>query len=196
MDSGFEVETIPILPTTPTPETPPSAPQSTAKKRQVRATVANPYHGHVAGAQRGIDTFKIVRKHAPPAPLDSTKDAAAYFNQSIGPIIERCEDIARKTGCWLFIGAQHITAQNGMVHYVSPRLVSDAPEEIEDITNELDDLIRGLRKSRRHDALRVCVELAEAEREKQRLAAELQAMKQKELETAELLHRLQAQGSL
>ena len=48
----------------------------------------------------------------------------------------KCDDISQKTGCWLLIVAQHITAQSGMVHYMSPRLRVDAPGEMEDIVND------------------------------------------------------------
>lgn len=39
----------------------------------------------------------------------------------------QCEDLSSETGCWLFLGAQHLTARGGAITYASPRLCREAP---------------------------------------------------------------------
>lgn len=101
--------------------------------------------------------------------------------------------MATRTGCWLYIGAQHITAQHGVVHYTSPRLCADAPQEIEDFANDFDGLVDDLRQARKDDAVKLRRRLGAVEKEKQQLADQLQAAKRRKLEQARYIQQLESQ---
>ncbi|TEB36922.1 hypothetical protein FA13DRAFT_1622470, partial [Coprinellus micaceus] len=79
-----------------------------------------------------------------------------------------------KTGCWLLVAAQHITAVNGVVHYISPRLRAEAPQEVSDIMNDVHDLIDDLREARRAEALKLQRELRDLQAHYHRAQEELQ----------------------
>ncbi|KAF5311573.1 hypothetical protein D9611_009509 [Ephemerocybe angulata] len=169
---------------------PPAPAPAGERPKQRRAKASDPYNKHVRGAKRGVQTFEVVRKHPCPRPLAKTADATAYFARTIETIIERCEDVSVASGCWLFIGAQHVTARHGMVHYVSPRLRLDAPKLAEDLVNHCNSVIQGVRDARRSDAAELSQALANSEAEKRRVLEAAQEEKRRALAAAQEEKRL------
>ncbi|KAJ3545286.1 hypothetical protein NMY22_g2496 [Coprinellus aureogranulatus] len=157
---------------------------SPGKKKQKRTSDKDPYNGHVHGAQRGAKPWVIRRKHKAPEPCGDTHEAARAFAAGIGPLIERCDDLSNRTGCWLVIAAQHITAVNGMVHYTSPRLRAEAHDDIEGIVDNIDGLIFDLREARKREAVQANRKVRELEEQNRMLQEQLRLYKQQEIHHA------------
>ncbi|KAF9541869.1 hypothetical protein CPC08DRAFT_650441, partial [Agrocybe pediades] len=81
-----------------------------------------------------------------------------------------------KTGCWLFIGAQHPGAVGSSLHYSSPRLLRDGRQAHEDIVNDFDGLMSDLVAARRADALQLRSQLRQTLKEKETLEARLKSI--------------------
>ncbi|KAG2022576.1 hypothetical protein CC2G_000313 [Coprinopsis cinerea AmutBmut pab1-1] len=139
-------------------------PKSSNKKPR-RATKSDPYNGFVDGAQCGNAAYEIVRGSPAPAILTHVDERTAAFLKGIGPLIARCEDLALKTNCWLFIGAQHVRSTIPVIHYTSPRLREDGAAAMEDVINAYCNLIHDLRSARRKEAFQLQQQLREKEKE-------------------------------
>lgn len=119
----------------------------------------------------------ILRKHSAPDPSRDSVAASKEFLEGMHRVLERAEDVAIKTGCWLFIGAQHPGATGGTIHYSSARLRRDAPDETEHLTNDYHLLMTNLLRARRADALEASKRLQEAVQENAQLQQEVLALR-------------------
>jgi hypothetical protein len=70
-----------------------------------------------------------------------------------------------KTGCWLFIGAQHANAVGGALHYASPRLIKDGCQDTNDIASQFLQLIKHVSESRKIDVLELQGQLQKSQQE-------------------------------
>lgn len=126
----------------------------------------------------------IPRKHAKPTPIEKAPQASKRFLETINRLIERCDDIAVSTGCWLFIGAQHPGGVASTIHYTSPRLYRDAPERMNEIATEYDQLMGDLLASRRSDALELRSQLKQSKEENLKMEAKMGDMETRMLDLA------------
>ncbi|KII92990.1 hypothetical protein PLICRDRAFT_62370, partial [Plicaturopsis crispa FD-325 SS-3] len=108
--------------------------------------------GHVEGARRGNDEWKIVRTKALRPLEPNSRQAAARFARTMEEIIIRCERSSHETNSWLFIAAQHPHASAQFVHWTSPRLRRDAKADVTDLVNRFQTMINSLINARRKDA--------------------------------------------
>ncbi|KJA12974.1 hypothetical protein HYPSUDRAFT_152114, partial [Hypholoma sublateritium FD-334 SS-4] len=83
------------------------------------------------------------------------------------------------TSCWLFVGAQHVSAKAPTLHYTSPRLLEEAPQFAEEQINTFNDQMSLLLRARRSDAVAVTAELLAAEDKNKRLERELMEIKER-----------------
>ena len=72
----------------------------------------------------------------------------------------QCEAISVETGCWLYIGAQHLTATAPFSHYSSPRLRQEGLAELNSIHNQLSQTMVALVAARRQEAKSLALDLA------------------------------------
>ncbi|KAG2011574.1 hypothetical protein CC2G_011674 [Coprinopsis cinerea AmutBmut pab1-1] len=184
-----------VQPSSTSQETPPTAhgdihrDSSVAqdKKTPRRATKGDPYNGFVVGAQCGNTEYEIVRGHSAPECAGTSEACTTAFLRGIGPLIVKCEDLALRSNCWLFIGAQHVRSTRPVIHYTSPRLRDDGAEAMEDVINAYCDLIHGLRSARRKDAFHLQKELQAKETELQESERKCEEYKQRLLALEALL---------
>ncbi|KJA14759.1 hypothetical protein HYPSUDRAFT_150004, partial [Hypholoma sublateritium FD-334 SS-4] len=83
------------------------------------------------------------------------------------------------TSCWLFVGAQHVSAKAPTLHYTSPRLLEEAPQFAYEQINAFNDQMSLLLRARRSDAVVVTAELVAAEDKNKRLERELMEIKER-----------------
>ncbi|KAJ7749781.1 hypothetical protein B0H14DRAFT_3603453, partial [Mycena olivaceomarginata] len=102
---------------------------------RVRISKKNLEFGMVKGAMRGNNHFEIVRTKKSRPTATGRRDASARFLRSASDIIERCERLSNETGCWLHFSAQHMFATEPFLHYASPRILKEAKQDVEQITN-------------------------------------------------------------
>ncbi|KAJ2915825.1 hypothetical protein MD484_g4587, partial [Candolleomyces efflorescens] len=198
------------MPTTPIPPAMPTAPATSSQAPatantleaqavsggraglnvRVRPTKSHPTNGYVQGVYRGSEPYDmILRGHKLPEPR--TKGASQRFKRLIHPLMERCEDIATETSCWLLIAAQHVTSQEPMFYYVSPRLANEAQQETEAILTATSDLVSQLRQARRTDAVEFQRELQDERRQKQDLQNALESSTTSQAQMAQTLEEKQ-----
>jgi hypothetical protein len=72
----------------------------------------------------------------------------------------QCEAISVETGCWLYIGAQHLTATAPFAHYASPRLRQEGLAELNAFHNQLSQTMVALVAARRQEAKSIALDLA------------------------------------
>lgn len=77
--------------------------------------------------------------------------------------------MALRTGCWLFIGAQHANAKGPPLHYASPRLRRDGREGTNDLATEFLELMKHVSDARKVDLLEVSTQLRKSQEEATRL---------------------------
>lgn len=70
-----------------------------------------------------------------------------------------------KTGCWLFVGAQHANALGGALHYASPRLRKDGRQETNDFASKFLHLLKNVSDSRKVDVLELQGQLRKTQQE-------------------------------
>lgn len=138
----------------------------------------------------------IFRHHALPSPIPEQKVASKRFLENINRLIERvrlnftliflilrirrqCEDVSTMTGCWLVLGAQHSSGVGSTIHYTSPRLARDAPEEAGAIINDFHALMTQLLQSRRTEALTLTRQLQEVEDQNKQIAQNNEVLESK-----------------
>jgi len=80
-------------------------------------------------------------------------------------LLNQCEDVSLKTGCWLFIGAQHANASAGALHYASPRLIKDGRQETNAFATQFLQLMKQVSDARKVDVLELQGKLQKTERE-------------------------------
>ncbi|KAJ7739669.1 hypothetical protein DFH07DRAFT_778655 [Mycena maculata] len=127
---------------------------------RLRSSKHSPIFGFVKGAYRGSDPLQIVRSREARKPLTSRSEVSHRFSKKTRELIERCEDLATETSCWLSFSAQHINANEAFFHYTSPRLLRDGKKDMEDIASNLNLLFFNLMKGRQNDALALTKRLA------------------------------------
>ncbi|KAJ7704644.1 hypothetical protein B0H14DRAFT_2548090 [Mycena olivaceomarginata] len=130
-----------------------SSPATTPTPRsRIRPSKANPTFGKVKGAYRGSEPAGIVRTRPKKEALTDRKACSQRFSRKTKELIERCEDLAQETGCWLFFTAQHTHAKEPFYHYTSPRLLRDSKSDVETVTNTFNKLFASLLAARQKDA--------------------------------------------
>lgn len=141
---------------------------------------------------RFIDYFwvEVLQRHALPSPSRDSVAASKDFLEGMHRVLEKAEDVSTKTGCWLFVGAQHPAAAGGTIHFSSLRLVRDAPDDAENLANDFNSLMASLLRSRRSDALDACKKLEEARQANARLQSENSALRDAVQELREYSTRL------
>ncbi|PPR07645.1 hypothetical protein CVT26_001660 [Gymnopilus dilepis] len=140
---------------------------------RARATKGNPIYGVVKGVKKGNKDYALqvtYRMHKLPLPRSSARDVSRRYNRQVNKLLQRCEDLSTETGCWLYFGAQHTTAREGAISYVSPRFCREAREQAERIATDFNTTAAHLSTARRVEAVQLSEKLAEVER--QRRAAE------------------------
>ncbi|KAJ6487524.1 hypothetical protein DFH09DRAFT_811815, partial [Mycena vulgaris] len=65
--------------------------------------------------------------------------------------ILQCERLSHETGCWLHFSAQHMFATEPFLHYASPRILKEAKQDVEQITNHFNKLFHTLIAARNED---------------------------------------------
>ncbi|KAF7324246.1 hypothetical protein MSAN_01272200 [Mycena sanguinolenta] len=108
---------------------------STSRRPRLRISKQNPAYGHVDGAMRGNQMYKILRTKPLRPVIEEQAEASARFLRSVSDIIDRCERVSHETGCWLHFSAQHLFARGGFLHYTSPRFLREAKQDAEQIIN-------------------------------------------------------------
>ncbi|KAH9478165.1 hypothetical protein JR316_0008618 [Psilocybe cubensis] len=161
--------------------------------RPNRTSAQNPYNGYVDGAYRGSSVYQIVRGHRLPSPISDNTRSVKKFTNTINSIIEKCEDISKETGCWLFIGAQHATARAGSISYASPRLRRDAAEQVGQIGTQFSTLTRNLIHSRTQETLDLQRQLEQSRRETEEAKKSLEAVQENQKELRSILDRFREQ---
>jgi hypothetical protein len=110
--------------------------------------------------------------------------------------LEQCKAVVQETGCWLYLGAQHVSGTYGLTNYASPCLRREAKQELAEIQNSFNMLVNAIMKARRKEAAGLALELEktrksaqeEAERTSLVLAEQEAQMKLKD----EYIAKLQA----
>ncbi|KAK7055926.1 hypothetical protein R3P38DRAFT_3566036 [Favolaschia claudopus] len=140
-------------------ESPGSTPTPRAR---IRASNGNPAFGKVQGAYRGSETADIIRSRAQRQKISDRKECSARFGRKTKELIERCEDLAQETGCWLFFTAQHPYAKEPFYHFASSRLLRDSKTDVETIINQFNKIFASLLAGRQRDAASMHKKLQEA----------------------------------
>ena len=70
-----------------------------------------------------------------------------------------------KTGCWLFVGAQHANALGGALHYASPRLRKDGRQDTNNFASQFLELMKGVSDARKVDVLALQSQLRKSQQE-------------------------------
>jgi hypothetical protein len=104
----------------------------------------------------------------------------------------QCEALSVETGCWLYIGAQHVTASMPFIHYASPRLRREALEDLNLIHNQFNKTINSLLAARRKDALILANSLADTQKQLAESSAQLQVEQSATAVKDDLIAKLQA----
>ncbi|KAJ3521135.1 hypothetical protein NMY22_g12436 [Coprinellus aureogranulatus] len=90
----------------------------------------NPVHGFIEGLARGNEPISLARVRALKAVYEKNSDAVKAFDTLIRDLFTRCEDIANRTSCWLYIAVQHPSSRQAFAHYASPKFRREAGEDM------------------------------------------------------------------
>jgi hypothetical protein len=85
-------------------------------------------------------------------------------------------------GCWLYLGAQHVTVVSPFTHYASPQLRQDALDELNSIYNQLSRTTVALVASQRKEAKVLALNLAAAQEQLVNATADTQVIREALLE--------------
>ncbi|KAJ7229017.1 hypothetical protein GGX14DRAFT_385318 [Mycena pura] len=186
----------------------PSSPTTTShgkrkdvKGRRVRITKKNPLYGMVQGAMRGGKAVEFPRTKELPTPIMERASASARFQRLSMDIIDRCERLSVETGCWLQFSAQHMFANAPFLHYASPRILKEAKQDVEQITNHLNRVYLNLIAARNAESREmhkklIAAEMREKDAQEALVASQLaqqQAAEEAEIAQKKLEHELETQ---
>ncbi|KAF9471708.1 hypothetical protein BDN70DRAFT_819666, partial [Pholiota conissans] len=99
------------------------------------------------------------------------------------------EDLSARTGCWLFIGAQHATARGSAIHYSSARLRRDAGDALDSFAEEFCTMMNHMTDVRRRDTLEVRRNLEEITSAKAALEKRMEELESQSVNRDTLLLR-------
>ncbi|KAE9394074.1 hypothetical protein BT96DRAFT_828236, partial [Gymnopus androsaceus JB14] len=115
------------------------------------------------------------------------------------------EEISHRTGCWLYLAAHHPNVSGGFIHYASPRLLTEGPEQAEIMHKAAKATFHGLKLARVQETAQLSADLlntqaqlvesqkkqVEMERELAEYRKDLEAKAQVDTERASLMAQLQ-----
>ncbi|KAK7030893.1 hypothetical protein VNI00_014003 [Paramarasmius palmivorus] len=109
----------------------PSASRSGSSR--IRVSQKNQPYGRIKGAMRGNLEWNVPRRREV-EPYDLTREnRTKQFQLRMARILQRCEEVANVTGCWLYISSQIATSNHGFVHFASDALIRDADQRMNDL---------------------------------------------------------------
>ncbi|KAK7060733.1 hypothetical protein VNI00_000465 [Paramarasmius palmivorus] len=109
------------------------AASATQTSGRVRVSQKNQPFGRVHGAMRGTLEWNVPRRRAKEPYETSRELRTKTFKERMERILQRCEEVANVTGCWLYISSQMATSNHGFVHFASDALVRDADQRMNDL---------------------------------------------------------------
>ncbi|KAK7019196.1 hypothetical protein VNI00_018154 [Paramarasmius palmivorus] len=131
----------------------------------VRVSKKNPVYGFVRGSMRGEIPWDVPRRH-PKEPYEASRELRTKaFNERVKRIVERCEEVANVTGCWLYFSAHLSTSNHGFVHFVSKNLNADAGGALDEIHSLHSNLYTSLSKATIRNVAEVEMEAAKTREE-------------------------------
>ena len=71
----------------------------------------------------------------------------------------QCEKLSHQTGCWLYLAAHHPNVTGGFVHYASPRLMTEGPEQTDVMHKAAKEMFHGLKLARVQEAAQLSADL-------------------------------------
>ncbi|KAJ3566938.1 hypothetical protein NP233_g6683 [Leucocoprinus birnbaumii] len=120
------------------------------KKKKSQKEKEKEDYGFILGLMRGSEVLADVKRpRALPKPLTKSSFMSRRFRRALPLIVARLEALAHQTGCWIYLAAQHTTAINPFMHYVSPRLKREGATQLNQIHAQVSKLMRSLIESRR-----------------------------------------------
>ncbi|KAK7020288.1 hypothetical protein VNI00_017740 [Paramarasmius palmivorus] len=132
------------------------------KKKRIRVSGKTQPFGRVKGAMRGELEWNIPRRREREQYESSRELRTKCFNVRIERIVQRCEEVARATGCWLYFSAQHRFSDHGFVHYASDRLLSDGGDLINEVHTLHSNMYDALQKATIRDVAQAEMDAARA----------------------------------
>ncbi|KAK7059099.1 hypothetical protein VNI00_001724 [Paramarasmius palmivorus] len=144
---------------------PGSSPLSTPTKtkRAPRPTRSNPLFGQVVGAYRGTTLLPVVRTRKPTKSTPKEANIPKIFYDRTPTIISALDDLATRTGCWLYFSAQHPTSTQPFIHYTSQRLRTEGGGLLDAVHEANRQLYSSLKTARRRDTAPLAADLAKAQ---------------------------------
>ncbi|KAF6749398.1 hypothetical protein DFP72DRAFT_787081, partial [Ephemerocybe angulata] len=144
--------------------------------KRAYASNAKPIYDYVQGAGRGARPFKLARNRPLGTPIEEQVHANKMYTQWAHDMLGRCESIAVRSGCWMYLAIQHPSSKNPFYHYTSPKLLKEAPEAVREFHQEVSQtmtaVMRADRKGRVEKALATLkAEAGAIEAEKQKTEA-------------------------
>ncbi|RXW13778.1 hypothetical protein EST38_g12077 [Candolleomyces aberdarensis] len=145
-------------------------PIAKAKKKRIYPSDGKAPYGYIEGAGRGngaAGAFSVAVSgpmHLPfgsdmartreqkPAFVDQTL-ATRYYREKAKDILTRCEDLAHRTSCWVYIAVQHPAANSTFLHYASLKLRMEAPQELNQLHKDVGRMMSTLKRADRLQAI-------------------------------------------
>ncbi|KAK7043038.1 hypothetical protein VNI00_008776 [Paramarasmius palmivorus] len=151
---------------------------------RVRVSQKNQPYGRVKGAMRGNLEWNIPRRRSVEPYNASRESRTTQFQRRMSRILQRCEEVANVTGCWLYISSQLATSNHGFVHFASDALIRDADQRMNDLHAFHSNMHTALSRATVRD-------VAQVEMENVQVRAELTEAKKSEAAARESLNDLQ-----
>ncbi|KAJ3562490.1 hypothetical protein NP233_g9535 [Leucocoprinus birnbaumii] len=163
------------------------------KKKKSQKDKEKGDYGFILGLMRGNDVLEDVKRpRALPKPLTKSSFMSRRFRRALPLIVAHLEALAHQTGCWIYLAAQHTTAVNPFVHYVSPRLKREGASQLNQIHAQVSKLMRSLIESRRAAVTEKNMELEETQAKLDDASKQLMEQEKKLQRQQELIDRLMA----
>ncbi|KAK7029661.1 hypothetical protein VNI00_014359 [Paramarasmius palmivorus] len=158
---------------------------------RIRVSQKNQPYGRVKGAMRGNIEWNIPRRREL-EPYDSAREnRTKQFQLRMARILQRCEELANVTGCWLYLSGQIATSNHGFVHFASDSLIRDADQRMNDLHAFHSNMHTALSRATVRD-------VAQVEMENVQVRAQLAEARQSEAaarqSVSEMQEKLEEQG--
>ncbi|EKM78195.1 hypothetical protein AGABI1DRAFT_129324 [Agaricus bisporus var. burnettii JB137-S8] len=135
------------------------------KSPRVRLTMAqkSKEFGNVEGTQRGSIPYIIPRSKSLRGRIADLTTSTNRYNRELPLIISRAERLSNETDAYILVLAQQAKGSSAAVHFVSPRLRREAPDDTIALVNQFQTLMTNLSLAKRAEALELTKQLQTAQ---------------------------------
>ncbi|KAJ2911576.1 hypothetical protein MD484_g8837, partial [Candolleomyces efflorescens] len=168
-------------------------------KRRYPSNSKGPY-GWIEGVGEGNEGAQMARTRELEEVFTEQKAATRHYRDKAKDVITRCESIATRSSCWLYVAMQHPSSTSNFYHFASRKLRMEAPDELNEIHKQVGRMMSTMKRAGKLQNIDFCRQQQQAEEQVKMAQIQVQEADERatvaELEADRLRKEVEAQRRL